>query len=32
MGKHYEQLSISERVYIQAQLELGFKGAAIAAA
>jgi IS30 family transposase len=32
MGKRYEQLSLSERVYIQAQLELGFKAAAIAAA
>ncbi len=32
MGKYYEQLSLSERVYIQAQLELGFKAAAIAAA
>jgi IS30 family transposase len=32
MGKHYEQLSLSERVYIQAQLELGFKAAAIATA
>jgi IS30 family transposase len=30
MGKYYEQLSLSERVYIQAQLELGFKAAAIA--
>ena len=32
MGKYYEQLSLSERVYIQAQLELGFKAAAIATA
>ena len=32
MGKLYEQLSLSERVYLQAQLELGFKAAAIAAA
>ena len=32
MGKYYEKLSLSERVYIQAQLELGFKAAAIAAA
>jgi IS30 family transposase len=32
MGKFYGQLSLSERVYIQAQLELGFKAAAIAAA
>jgi IS30 family transposase len=32
MGKCYEQLSLSERVYIQAQLELGFKAAAIATA
>ena len=32
MGKRYEQLRLSERVYIQAQLELGFKAAAIAAA
>jgi IS30 family transposase len=32
MGKRYEQLSLSERVYIQAQLELGFRTAAIAAA
>ena len=32
MGKYYEQLSLSERIYIQSQLELGFKAAAIAAA
>jgi IS30 family transposase len=32
MGKFYEQLSLSERVYVQSQLELGFKAAAIAAA
>jgi hypothetical protein len=32
MGKFYQQLSLSERVYIQTQLELGFKAAAIAAA
>ena len=32
MGEHYEQLSLSERIYLQAQLELGFKAAAIAAA
>ena len=32
MGNRYQQLSLSERVYIQAQLELGFKAAAIAAA
>jgi IS30 family transposase len=32
MGKCYEQLSLSERIYIQSQLELGFKAAAIAAA
>ena len=32
MGKCYEQLSLSERIYIQSQLELGFKVAAIAAA
>jgi IS30 family transposase len=32
MGKYYEQLSLSDRVYIQAQLELGFKAAAIATA
>ena len=32
MGSRYEQLSLSERVYVQAQLELGFKAAAIAAA
>jgi IS30 family transposase len=32
MGKCYEQLSLSERVYVQSQLELGFKAAAIAAA
>jgi IS30 family transposase len=32
MGKHYGQLSLAERVYLQAQLELGFKAAAIAAA
>ena len=32
MGSRYEQLSFSERVYVQAQLELGFKAAAIAAA
>jgi IS30 family transposase len=32
MGKCYEQLSLSERVYIYAQLELAFKAAAIAAA
>jgi hypothetical protein len=28
MGKRYEQLSLSERVYIQAQLEMGFKARA----
>ena len=27
MGNRYEQLSLSERVYIQAQMELGFKAA-----
>jgi IS30 family transposase len=32
MGEHYGQLSLAERVYLQAQLELGFKAAAIAAA
>ncbi len=32
MGRLYEQLSLSERVYLQAQLELGFRAAAIAAA
>ena len=32
MDKSYEQLSLSERIYLQAQLELGFKAAAIAAA
>jgi IS30 family transposase len=32
MGKCYEQLSLSERIYLQSQLELGFKAAAIAAA
>jgi IS30 family transposase len=32
MGECYEQLSLSERIYIQSQLELGFKAAAIAAA
>ncbi len=32
MGNRYAQLSLSERVYIQSQLELGFKAAAIAAA
>jgi IS30 family transposase len=32
MGKQYTQLSLSERIYLQAQLELGFKAAAIAAA
>src|ERR1039458_7632160 len=32
MGEFYEQLSLSERIYIQSQLELGFKAAAIAAA
>ena len=32
MGKFYEQLSLSERVYVQSQLELGFKASAIAAA
>ncbi len=31
MGNRYAQLSLSERVYIQSQLELGFKAAAIAA-
>ena len=31
MGEHYGQLSLAERVYLQAQLELGFKVAAIAA-
>jgi hypothetical protein len=30
MGKLYEQLVLSERIYLQAQLELGFKPAAIA--
>jgi hypothetical protein len=29
MGKCYEQLKLSERVCLQAQLELGFKAAAI---
>jgi len=28
MGEHYRQLSLGERVYLQAQLELGFKAAA----
>src|ERR1035437_4073510 len=28
MGKRFEQLSLSERVYIQAQLEMGFKARA----
>jgi IS30 family transposase len=28
----YEQLNLSERIYIQSQLELGFKAAAIAVA
>lgn len=32
MGKQYTQLSLSERIYLQAQLELGFRAAAIAAA
>ena len=32
MDKCYEQLSLSERIYIHSQLELGFKAAAIAAA
>jgi hypothetical protein len=32
MGECYEQLSLSERIYIQSQLELGFKAAGIAAA
>jgi IS30 family transposase len=32
MGKFYEELSLSERVYVQSQLELGFKAAAIATA
>lgn len=32
MGKCYEQLSLSERVYIQAQSEFGFKAAASARA
>lgn len=32
MGTHYAQLSLSERVYLQAQLEMGFRAAAIAAA
>ena len=32
MGKCYEQLSISERIYLQSQLELGFKAAENAAA
>ncbi|MGA2569493.1 MAG: helix-turn-helix domain-containing protein [Terracidiphilus sp.] len=31
MGKHYGQLGLAERVYRPAQLELGFKAAAIAA-
>jgi hypothetical protein len=30
MGECYEQLSLSERIYLQSQLELGFKAAAIA--
>jgi len=32
MGMKYEQLVLSERIYLQAQLELGFKSAAIALA
>jgi len=32
MGECYGQLILSERIYIQSQLELGFKAAAIAAA
>ncbi len=32
MGECYEQLSLSERIYIQSQLELGFKAAAISVA
>jgi IS30 family transposase len=32
MGKQYTQLSLSERIGLQAQLELGLKAAAIAAA
>ena len=32
MGEFYEQLCLSERIYMQSQLELGFKAAAIAAA
>ena len=32
MGNRYLQLTLSERVYIQAQLGLGFKAASIAAA
>ena len=32
MGECYEQLSLSERIYIHSQLELGFKAAAISAA
>jgi hypothetical protein len=31
MVERYEQLSLSERIYIQSQLELGFKAAAGAA-
>jgi hypothetical protein len=31
MGKQYTQLSLNERIFLQSQLELGFRPAAIAA-